>query len=396
MYVEGFRELYGFAGYVVKQARIDPAIAHVTLRRDKRFALRCSQCQGPMTFSREVPQMVRDLGLGPLPVVLISYPALQGRCRDCGHYSTVLPPGIGQRQKATDRLMHFASHLCRFMPVTRVAELLCVSDSTVRSWDKRVLRETLGEPNLDDLQVLLIDEKSIGKHQPYVTVVLNGISGELLHMHQGSKREGIERFLERLTEEQKASIQAVGIDRDGAYRRAVSEHLSADIVYDKFHVIQNYNRVIDEVRRTAWHQATAQQKPVLKGLRYILLKRPEKRREQDQVRLEEALALNENLATVELLKDDLRQLWTYRYRAWAARWLEGWIEWALSTRIEPLRRFARGLRQSADGILNYCKHRITSGRLEGFNNLISRAIHRACGIRDFEYLWLKLRQQSLS
>ena len=395
MYVEGFRELYRFRGYTVKAARIDEAIGEVKLRRDKRFALRCPHCEGRMTQSREVPQMVRDLGLGPLALVLIRYEAIQGWCRSCRRYATVRPPGIGERQQATDRLMEFASQLCRFMPVNRVADVLAVRDTTVREWDKRVLRRTIGEPNLDDLEVLLIDEKSIGKHQPYVTVVLNAISGELLHMHQGTKPESIEAFFEKLTDKQKASIQAVGIDRDGAYEKAVTTHLSADVVYDKYHILANYNGVIDEVRRSEWRKAKAEDKPVLKGMRYILFKRPERRSDEDEDRLNALLAANENLLMVDMLKDDLHQFWACRDQEEAEAWLEGWIDWALNTTIEPLRRFANGLRRSARGILNYFRHRITSGPIEGFNNLISRTIHRACGVRDHEYLYLKLRQESL-
>ena len=396
MYVEGFRELYRFPGYTVKSARIDEAIGEITLRRDKRFKLACPHCQHRMTRSRELPQMVRDLGLGPLPLVVLRYPAIQGWCGSCERYATVRPPGIGAHQLATDRLMEFASHLCRFMPVTHVADALAVTDKAVREWDKRVLRRTIGEPDLDDLRVLLIDEKSIGKHQPYVTVVLNGVSGELLHMHQGPKSESIESFFERLTDPQKSCIEAVGIDRDGAYEKAVTAHLSADVVYDKFHIIANYNRVIDDVRRAEWRKATAEAKPVLKGTRYILFKRPERRSEDDEDRLNALLTVNENLLTVDMLKDDLHQLWTCGDAHDAEAWLEGWIEWALSSGIAPLARFARGLRRSARGILNYFHHRITSGPIEGFNNLISRAIHRACGVRDREYLYLKLRQESLA
>ena len=395
IYVEGFRELYRFPGYTVKAARIHEAIGEVVLRRDKRFKLVCPHCEGRMTPSREVPQMVRDLGLGPLPLVLIRYAAIQGWCRSCRRYATVRPPGIGERQQATDRLMAFASHLCRFMPVTHVADALAVTDKAVREWDKRILRRTIGEPNLDDLEVLLIDEKSIGKHQPYVTVVLNGVSGELLHMHQGTKPQGIESFFQKLTDKQKASIEAVGIDRDGAYEKAVKTHLSADVVYDKFHIIANYNGVIDEVRRSEWRKAKAEDKPVLKGTRYILFKRPEHRSEQDEDRLNALLAVNDNLLTVDMLKDDLHQFWACSDEQEAEDWLAGWIDWALNTTIQPLRRFARGLQRSARGILNYFTHRITSGPIEGFNNLISRAIHRACGVRDHEYLYLKLRQESL-
>ena len=69
--------------------------------------------------------------------------------------------------------------------------------------------------------------------------------------------------------------------------------------------------------------------------------------------------------------------------------------WALGSGVETLRKFARSLVQAKDQILNYCKYRITTGPLEGFNNTVSRIIHRACGVSDLDYLFLKLRQESL-
>ena len=46
-------------------------------------------------------------------------------------------------------------------------------------------------------------------------------------------------------------------------------------------------------------------------------------------------------------------------------------------------------------VLDFCKHRVTLGPLEGFNNLVSRIVHRAFGVRDLDYLFLKLRPESL-
>ena len=34
--------------------------------------------------------------------------------------------------------------------------------------------------------------------------------------------------------------------------------------------------------------------------------------------------------------------------------------------------------------------------LEAFNNVVARIIHRAGGVRDLDYLFLKLRQESLA
>ena len=396
MFVHGIRELYRFDGYVVDQMSVEPFLAEVKLRRDERRALWCDRCGGRMTPSRTVWQFARDLAMGPLSLTLIRYPAIQGRCRCCGRYRTIHPPGIEPRHRATWRLMGYASRMCQFMPAHRVAQLMPVGETVLRRWDKKVLAHTLPEPDLDQLRVLLVDEKSIGRHHQYVTLVMNGENGELLHMAEGKKKQSLEAFFDRLTPTQKDRIEAVGLDRNGAYREVVRERIpEARVVYDKFHLIQNYNQVIDEVRRTEWRKAKAEDKPVIKGQRYILFKNPENRTAADNARLKQLLELNESIATVELLKDDLRKLWTYRYRAWAERWLDRWSDWALSTGIEPLKRFARGLLTAKDEVLNYCKHPLTTARLEGFNNIVSRAIHRACGVRDLDYLFLKLRQESL-
>ena len=96
-----------------------------------------------------------------------------------------------------------------------------------------------------------------------------------------------------------------------------------------------------------------------------------------------------------ILKEALRKLWDYKYPKAAAKYLAKWCDWAAVSGVEALRTFGRSLLRSKKEVLNYCKHRITTGRLEGFNNLVSRIIHRACGMQDLDYLFLKLRQESL-
>ena len=61
-----------------------------------------------------------------------------------------------------------------------------------------------------------------------------------------------------------------------------------------------------------------------------------------------------------------------------------------------MRAFARSLLRAREEVLNYRKHRIAKARLEAFNNTVSQLIHRACGMRDTEYLFFKLRQESLA
>jgi transposase len=396
MYVHGIRSLFAFAGYVVEKITIARDLAQVNLRRDRRFGLRCPDCGTAMAVNRTTPQTAKDLPLGTAELVVIRYEAVQGRCSHCGSFATIHPPGIDPNAKATRRLMHLVCRLARHMPLNHVPDVVPISESTAGRWDRKVLGQGLPEPNLDGLRILLIDEKAVRKRHGYVTLVMNGENGELLHMAEGKKKASLQSFFDKLSEQQKKGVVAVAMDRAGAYREVVRRALpDADVVFDKFHVIANYNKVIDRVRRQEWREAHAEDKSVIKGQRYNLFRLPENRTVDQTHSLYRLLAINENLMRTHVLGDALRPLWGYTYRGWAAKHFDKWVGWAKECGVEAVAQFASSLSTAKEEILNYCKHRITTGPLEAFNNVVSRILHRACGMQDLGYLFLKLRQESL-
>jgi transposase len=350
-----------------------------------------------MGHSRTKLQTARDLPLGTAMLVVLVYEAVQGRCSTCRGYATIHPPGIDPHAKATRRFKEFVSRLARHMPLLHIRDVVGVDDATAMRWDKTVLIDKLPEPDLDNLRLLLIDEKSVRKRHGYVTLVMNGATGELLHMAEGKKKASLQSFFDKLSDEQSKQIVAVAIDRNGAYYQVVKEHLpKADIVFDRFHLIANYHAVIDKVRRAEWRKARAKDKAVIKGQRYNLFRNPWNRTPKQTRDLMALLHVNRNLGVVYILKDALRKLWTYKRRKWAAKYLAKWCRWAAVSGVEAVRRFARSLLRAKEEILNFCTHRITLGPLEAFNNVVSRIIHRACGVCDLDYLFLKLRQESLA
>jgi transposase len=277
-----------------------------------------------------------------------------------------------------------------------VALMFEISDSTVRRYDKIVLETDTPPPMVDGLRMLLIDEKSVRKGHGYVTVILNGETGELLHMAEGKKKGSVESFFEQLTEEQRESIVAVGIDRAGAYQAAIEAYLpNAEIVYDRFHLMMNINQAVDEVRRSQWRRAGKQERSYLKGVRFLILSNQENLDYDGRSKLDELMKANESLSKAYLLKEQFRGLFAYRVRGWAQRALVNWCAMAKESGLEPFQRLARGFLKQSKRVCGFVKHGLTSGLIEGFNNLISRIIHKACGIRDLDYLELKLRHHSV-
>ena len=337
-----------------------------------------------------------DMPIANAAIVYILYPRVQGRCSHCDYYVTTRPAEIHPTKDSTWRLMRAVSAWASAAPASAVALMFEISEATVRRYDMEVLESTLPPPDLDNIRSLLIDEKHMGRRHGYVTVVLNGDTGELLHMAKGKKRESLESFFEQLDTSQKQKIEVVGIDRAGSYQAAVTQHLSdAAIVYDRFHLVMNVNQAVDEVRRSEWRAADKSGKKLIKHSRYLLLKNPEKLSEKAAERLRSLRDANENISTAYQLREQFRVIYLYQREGWARRALGSWCELAEASGLKPFQRLARGFRKHSDRITSYIKHRLTSGRIEGFNSKLARAINRACGIANLDYLYLKMRHQSV-
>ena len=192
----------------------------------------------------------------------------------------------------------------------------------------------------------------------------------------------------------RAKIEAVATDMSPAYIDAVSTHLpGATLVFDRFHVIKLYNDKLSDLRRALYHELKdTMQKKVLKGVRWLLLKRPENLdpTHNEPQRLQEALRLNEPLATAYYLKEELNEIWEQDDQETAEAVLLDWIAYAESTGIRMLHDFAKTLRSHACGILAYYDYPISTGPLEGTNNKIKTMKRQAYGFRDQEFLKLKI------
>jgi transposase len=262
--------------------------------------------------------------------------------------------------------------------VANVAELLGMDWKTVKNNDKRTLQRTFSDPDYSGLRLLAIDEISYKKHHKYLTLVLDLERTRVVWVGKGRRQATLGVFFDEIGVEVAHGIQAIAIDMWDPYIAAIEDHApQAAIVFDKFHVISNYSKVIDKVRVEEFRKAEAEDKPVLRGTRYLLLKNQENLSPEQLGRLEELRSLNQNLNTVYVLKDDLKRLWDCENRKEAALVLAQWTRAAEESGIQPLMKFAETLNRYAYGLLNHCVHPINNGRLEGLNNKI-KVIKRRC------------------
>ena len=81
--------------------------------------------------------------------------------------------------------------------------------------------------------------------------------------------------------------------------------------------------------------------------------------------------INEIIATAHYLKEQFRVVHTYRYTGSARKVIEQWCDMAEESELAPFQRLAKSFSKGAEKIVAFCKHSITSGKIEGFNNLVS-------------------------
>jgi transposase len=262
---------------------------------------------------------------------------------------------------------------------------------------KEIQKEALGrrfsKPSLKGLRRIAIDEIAVRKGRHYLTVVLDLESGRVVFVGNGKGADALKPFWTRVRRS-RVTIEAVATDMSWAYILAVSENLpGAEIVCDRFHVVKLLNDKLTDLRRELYRTTTdVLEKQLLKGLRWLLLKRPEnldpQRKESE--RLEEALKVNEPLALAYYLKEQLSEFWELDDEEEAQAFLLDWIALAEASGIAVLITFAQTLRLHALRLLAWYDYPISTGPLEGVNNKIKTLKRQAYGYRDDEFFRLKI------
>lgn len=335
---------------------------------------------------------VRDLPILDAETHLM-VPRYRVACAVCGPKVEDLP-WLAKWSRVTARLAENVARLCKVLAIKHVAEFYRLGWDTVKAIDKEWLEEQVGEPDLSGLTQLAMDEFAIKRGHRYATIFVEPERKQVLWVCRGRSRQDIRPFFEKLGPDGCRRLEAVAMDMNGAYEEEVRARCpQAQVVYDLFHVVAKYGReVIDRVWVDEANRQTHRgDRQVIKGARWLLLRNADGMKRQDRIKLRELLAVNRRLATTYILKEDLKRLWDYRYPGAAMSFWKEWYQRAVRSRIEPLKRFARNLRDRLHGILAHCRYPLHTSLLEGINNKIKVIKRMAYGFRDDAYFFLKIR-----
>lgn len=356
-------------------------------------AMCCPVCQSRQVIGRgTVERRFKAVPIGGKAVTLV-LPVQRVGCQACGAVRQVEVTLADPRRSYTRGFERYAVELCRLATIQDVARHLGVSWDTVKDIEKRYLRQRFGKPRLRHVRAIAIDEFYLGRIGKYITLVLDLDGGAILYVGHGKGAAALQPFWTRVRRTG-APIEAVAMDMAPAYLAAVAKHLpKAVVIFDHFHVIKLFNAKLSDLRRALYREATDKlHKQVLKGTRWLLLKRPDhldNSRNESQ-RLHEALRINQPLAAAYYMREDLSHFWSQSDKPAATAFLQDWINRAMASDVRILHAIAKTLALYRSGLLAYYDFHLTTARLEGVNRKIRTLQSRAYGYRDREFFILKL------
>ena len=201
------------------------------------------------------------------------------------------------------------------------------------------------------------------------------------------------QFYDELGKRKSAGIRLALMDMWKPFRKATEKSAPrAAILFDKFHIMRHLGDALDQVRKAEYRRLNGEQRKYIKGHKYHLLSRWENLDLEGRAGLKKLLSANRRLHTAYLLKESFGQLWEYEREGWARRFFENWRNSLKWQRLKPYEKFAEMIDRHWDGIAAYCRpeNKVSLGFVEGLNNKIRVIQRRAYGIRDEEYLRLKV------
>ena len=117
----------------------------------------------------------------------------------------------------------------------------------------------------------------------------------------------------------------------------------------------------------------------VKGVRWSLLKAPERQSISQLASLGEVSLRNRRLFRAFLLKEELRLLYHLDDPALAPEHLAAWLAWASRSKLRPFVRLARTIRRHRTGILAAIRLGLSNAKLEGLNSKVRLISHRSFG-----------------
>jgi transposase len=388
-----------FKSFVYGEASLEdrddgPALV-VQIEPRKNSRVFCSGCGRPgPVYDRLEERRFEFVPLWGI-LVFLAYRMRRVNCKRCGVTVEMVPWCDGKNQLTTTYRWFLATWAKR-LSWSEVGSIFRTSwDSVCRAVDHAV-EWGLRHRDLSQVTALGIDEIAWAKGHTYLTLVydISGKTKRLLAVAEERTEASLRSCLDGLGETVCKQVEYVCSDMWKAYLNVIAEKLGQAVhVLDRFHVMQMFGKALDEIRAEESKRLVRDgYEPVLKKSRWCFLKRRENLTEKQTVKLSELLKYNLKTVRAYLLREEFQRLWEYKSAWWAGKFVDEWTGRVMRSRLEPMKKIARSIRNHRPLILNWFRARgqVSSGAVEGLNNKVKLVTRKSYGFRTAKVAKLAL------
>ena len=267
------------------------------------------------------------------------------------------------------------------LTITAIGRIVGEHDTKIWRVLEHYVEEARSRTDFSAVKKVGVDETSRQKGHVYVTVFADMDEAKVLFVTEGKDHKTVAQFKGDLVAHggDPAKVTDFSLDMSQAFIKGIKEEFTdAHLTFDKFHVIKLMNDAVDQVRRQE-----QKREPELKKTRYVWLKNEDNLDANERASFD--VLKDSTLATARAyrVKTSLQGLYLQSVQD-APDWFRRWYFWATHSRLQPVIKVAKTLKQHQEGVLRWFESKINNGLLEGINSLIQAAKARARGFRSVQ------------
>jgi len=276
-------------------------------------------------------------------------PRVKCTTSDCGVVKTITVPWASKGSRFTLLFEAYIMALAPEMPVKAIADMVGEYDQRIWTIIDRNVETALSKEDYSDVTQIGIDETSSKRGHNYITVVVDLEQKKVIFATEGKDASTVDRFAEHLLNHKgdPENVVAVSSDMSVAFISGINKNFpTADLVFDRFHIMKLVGDAVDEVRR-----AESKETDVLKKTRYLWLSNPNNLDANQVEQLSSLTQQNLKTAKAYQIRLALADFFEQEDYASAESYLKRWYFWATHSRIEPVIKAAKTIKRHWDGVM---------------------------------------------
>ena len=366
----------------VEQVSIKKNAIHIFCKINKIQEEICPNCaQLVDTKTPKYRRQVRDLDISGRKVIL-HVQVHQYRCK-CGRTFSESFDFVSSGKSYTKRQAKYIFEMSAKQSHLQVAAIVDMCHKTV----ERICYDQVLERSIDwsKIKRIGIDEFAFKKgHKDFIVILINLDTHEIIDILEQRDKKFLRTYFQGLGNNFCAQIEDFCSDMWGPFQDLGQELFpNARIHVDRFHWTTHLNDVLDNMRKKL--RRTDKEEEVFKRLKWKLIKRPENLSEQDKEDLRKAFDKAPDLEDAYQLRNTLQSIFDTDYSYdFAVQQIDHWLAYAAEWKNRYLDKFIVLFQRHKKNILNYFKTRVSSGAVEGTNNLLRTVKRFTFNMTNFE------------